>query len=102
MRFVPALAMVILAGLLGWLAVTTTVPGNPHTVKLGLDLAGGKGARGERNSRKIGLQSIREREQRIRQRRNRTREERRGDAHCLRSYLPEVRWIGERDWRARL
>jgi protein-export membrane protein SecD len=41
MRFIAPLAILIAAGLLGWLVVSSSTPGNPHNVKLGLDLAGG-------------------------------------------------------------
>lgn len=41
MRFLPALGIIIVAGLLGWFVISTNTPGNPYAVKLGLDLAGG-------------------------------------------------------------
>jgi preprotein translocase subunit SecD len=40
-RILPALFVLILAGLLGWAVLSTSAPGSPHAVKLGLDLAGG-------------------------------------------------------------
>jgi protein-export membrane protein SecD len=40
-RYVSAVAILILAGLLGWFVLTTNAPKAPHAVKLGLDLAGG-------------------------------------------------------------
>lgn len=41
MRFVPALSILIVAGLLGWFVFSTNAPGNQYAVKLGLDLSGG-------------------------------------------------------------
>lgn len=41
MRFVPALGVLIIAGLLGWFVLTTNGAGSHFNVKLGLDLAGG-------------------------------------------------------------
>lgn len=41
MRFVPALGVLIIAGLLGWFVLTTNGTGSHYGVKLGLDLAGG-------------------------------------------------------------
>jgi preprotein translocase subunit SecD len=41
MRFIPALGVLIIAGLLGWFAFTTNGAGSHFGVKLGLDLAGG-------------------------------------------------------------
>jgi preprotein translocase subunit SecD len=41
MRFIPALGVLIVAGLLGWFVVSTSAPGSHYGVKLGLDLAGG-------------------------------------------------------------
>ncbi len=41
MRFIPAISILIVAGLLTWLVATTNGPTDPHRVKLGLDLAGG-------------------------------------------------------------
>ncbi len=41
MRFLPALGVLIVAGLLGWFVLSTNTPGNQYAVKLGLDLAGG-------------------------------------------------------------
>ncbi|MDB5195020.1 MAG: protein-export rane protein SecD, preprotein translocase subunit SecD [Parcubacteria group bacterium] len=41
MRFIPALGVLVLAGLLGWFAFTTNGVGSHYGVKLGLDLAGG-------------------------------------------------------------
>ncbi len=41
MRYLPALAFVVATALLGWLVIFSAAPGNPHAVKLGLDLAGG-------------------------------------------------------------
>ncbi len=41
MRIFWALFIVILAGLLGWFVLSTNTAGNPFSVKLGLDLAGG-------------------------------------------------------------
>lgn len=41
MRFLPALAILIVASLLSWVVLTTNDPTDPHRVKLGLDLAGG-------------------------------------------------------------
>jgi len=41
MRFVPALGVLIIAGLLGWFVFTTNGAGSHFNVKLGLDLAGG-------------------------------------------------------------
>lgn len=40
-RILPALLVLILAGLLGWLVLSTNGAKSPHAVKLGLDLAGG-------------------------------------------------------------
>jgi preprotein translocase subunit SecD len=40
-RILPAIVVLILAGLLGWAVLSTNTPGSPHAVKLGLDLAGG-------------------------------------------------------------
>ena len=40
-RILPALAVLILAGLLGWFVLTTNARGSDTPVKLGLDLAGG-------------------------------------------------------------
>jgi protein-export membrane protein SecD len=41
MRFIPALGVLIVAGLLGWFVFSTNAPGSHYGVKLGLDLAGG-------------------------------------------------------------
>jgi preprotein translocase subunit SecD len=41
MKFIPALAILIVAGFLGWFVLSTNAPGNPYAIKLGLDLAGG-------------------------------------------------------------
>lgn len=41
MRFIQPLAILIIAGALTWLVLTTNGPTDPHRVKLGLDLAGG-------------------------------------------------------------
>ena len=41
MRFIPALGVLVLAGLLGWFAFSTNGTGSHYGVKLGLDLAGG-------------------------------------------------------------
>jgi protein-export membrane protein SecD len=41
MRFLSALAILLVAGGLSWYVLSTNAPGNPHAVKLGLDLAGG-------------------------------------------------------------
>jgi protein-export membrane protein SecD len=41
MRFIPALGVLIIAGLIGWFVLTTNGPGSHFGVKLGLDLAGG-------------------------------------------------------------
>ncbi len=41
MRFIPALGVLVLAGLLGWFVLTTNGTGSQYGVKLGLDLAGG-------------------------------------------------------------
>lgn len=41
MRFIPALGVLIIAGLLGWFVLTTNGAGSHFGVKLGLDLAGG-------------------------------------------------------------
>jgi preprotein translocase subunit SecD len=41
MRFIPALAVLVIAGLLGWFVLTTGGSGTKFGVKLGLDLAGG-------------------------------------------------------------
>ncbi len=41
MRFIPALGVLIIAGLLGWFVLTTNGTGSHFGVKLGLDLAGG-------------------------------------------------------------
>jgi preprotein translocase subunit SecD len=41
MRYVPALAVLIVAGLLGWFVVTTGDADSRFRIKLGLDLAGG-------------------------------------------------------------
>lgn len=41
MRFIPALGVLIIAGLLGWFVFTTGGTGSHFGVKLGLDLAGG-------------------------------------------------------------
>jgi preprotein translocase subunit SecD len=40
-RIFPALLVLILAGLLSWIVLSTNKPGSTHAVKLGLDLAGG-------------------------------------------------------------
>lgn len=40
-RILPAVLVLIIAVLLGWYVATTNAPGDPHEVKLGLDLAGG-------------------------------------------------------------
>ncbi len=41
MRFIPALGVLIIAGLLGWFVLTTNGTGSHYGIKLGLDLAGG-------------------------------------------------------------
>lgn len=41
MRYAKALAIIIVAGLLAWYVLSTNAPGNPHAIRLGLDLAGG-------------------------------------------------------------
>lgn len=41
MRYIPALAVLVIAGLLGWFAIATTGPTSQFPIKLGLDLAGG-------------------------------------------------------------
>jgi preprotein translocase subunit SecD len=41
MKFVPALVILVIAGLLSFYVLSTNAPGNPHAIKLGLDLAGG-------------------------------------------------------------
>ncbi|MGB4076441.1 MAG: protein translocase subunit SecD [Minisyncoccia bacterium] len=41
MRAASALGILVAAGLLSWFVFSTNAPGNPHAVKLGLDLAGG-------------------------------------------------------------
>ncbi|MDB5189222.1 MAG: protein-export rane protein SecD, preprotein translocase subunit SecD [Parcubacteria group bacterium] len=41
MRFIPALGVLVIAGLIGWFVITTNGTGNHFRVKLGLDLAGG-------------------------------------------------------------
>ena len=41
MRFLPALGVLVIAGLLGFFVFTTNAPENQYAVKLGLDLAGG-------------------------------------------------------------
>lgn len=41
MRFLPTLGILVVAGLLGYVVLTTNGPEDPHRVKLGLDLAGG-------------------------------------------------------------
>lgn len=41
MRLLSAVAVLILAGLMGWFVLTTNTAGNQYAVKLGLDLAGG-------------------------------------------------------------
>ena len=41
MRFMQALGVLLVAGLLGWFVVSTNSAGNQYAVKLGLDLAGG-------------------------------------------------------------
>ncbi|MDB5265199.1 MAG: protein-export rane protein SecD, preprotein translocase subunit SecD [Parcubacteria group bacterium] len=41
MRFLPALGVLVVAGLLGWFAITTQGAESKFPVKLGLDLAGG-------------------------------------------------------------
>lgn len=41
MKFLPALGILIAAGLLTWFVVSTNAPENRYAVKLGLDLAGG-------------------------------------------------------------
>lgn len=41
MRYLPAVIIVVLTTLLGWLVISSAVSGGTHTVKLGLDLAGG-------------------------------------------------------------
>lgn len=40
-RIIPALVVLVISVLLGYFVLTTNTPGNPHAVKLGLDLAGG-------------------------------------------------------------
>lgn len=40
MRFLPALGVLLISGLLGWFAISTNAPGS-FPIKLGLDLAGG-------------------------------------------------------------
>ncbi len=40
-RILPAVLVLIIAGLLGWFVATTNAPDNKYAVKLGLDLAGG-------------------------------------------------------------
>ncbi len=40
-RIIPAIFVLILAGLLGWVVLSTNKPTSSHAVKLGLDLAGG-------------------------------------------------------------
>lgn len=41
MRFIPSIGVLVVAGLLGWFALTTNGTGSHYGVKLGLDLAGG-------------------------------------------------------------
>lgn len=41
MRFIPSIGVLLVAGLLGWFALTTNGTGSHYGVKLGLDLAGG-------------------------------------------------------------
>lgn len=41
MRYIPAVAVLVIAGLLGWFAIATTGPTTQFPIKLGLDLAGG-------------------------------------------------------------
>lgn len=41
MRAAQALLILVVAGLLSWYVLSTNAPGDPHAVKLGLDLAGG-------------------------------------------------------------
>lgn len=41
MRYLPALGILVIAGLLTWFVATTNGPDNRYAVKLGLDLAGG-------------------------------------------------------------
>lgn len=41
MRFIPVVFVLVIAGFLGWFVLTTNVQGDPHQVRLGLDLAGG-------------------------------------------------------------
>ncbi|HYD92932.1 MAG TPA: protein translocase subunit SecD [Candidatus Paceibacterota bacterium] len=41
MRFIPALSILVVAGLLTWFVVSTNAPDNRYAIKLGLDLAGG-------------------------------------------------------------
>ncbi len=41
MKFIPALGILVVAGLLSWFVLSTNTPGNQYAVKLGLDLAGG-------------------------------------------------------------
>jgi protein-export membrane protein SecD len=40
-RIIPALVILILAGLLGWFVISTNNPSSHYSIKLGLDLAGG-------------------------------------------------------------
>lgn len=40
-RILPAVLVLIIAGLLGWFVLSTNAPDNKYAVKLGLDLAGG-------------------------------------------------------------
>lgn len=41
MRFIPSLAVLIIAGAIGWFVYSTNVPDSSYKIKLGLDLAGG-------------------------------------------------------------
>ncbi len=41
MKLLKALLILVAAGLVGYFVLTTNTPGNPHAIKLGLDLAGG-------------------------------------------------------------
>lgn len=41
MRYIPSLAVLVIAGFIGWFVFTTNAPSSHYGVKLGLDLAGG-------------------------------------------------------------
>lgn len=41
MKYLPALSILVVAGLLGWFVLSTNAPQNQYRIKLGLDLSGG-------------------------------------------------------------